>query len=50
MQSSIVQVESNSEAVRQADKAVSIAEKRYEVGRGTILELNQSQWRSLRHA
>ncbi len=43
MQSSIVQVESNSEAVRQADKAVSIAEKRYEVGRGTILELNQSQ-------
>lgn len=43
MASSIAQVESNKEAVRQADKAVLIASKRYEVGRGTILELNQSE-------
>ncbi len=43
MASSIAQTQSNKEAVRQADKAVSIAAKRYEVGRGTILELNQSE-------
>ncbi len=43
MASSIVQVGSNKEAVLQADKAVTIAAKRYEVGRGTILELNQSE-------
>lgn len=43
MASSMAQVSSNSEAVKQADKAVSIASKRYEVGRGTILELNQSE-------
>ena len=43
MASSIAQMESNAEAVRQADKAVQIAGKRYEVGRGTILELNQSE-------
>lgn len=43
MASSIAQINSNSEAVRQADKAVTIAAKRYEVGRGTILELNQSE-------
>ena len=43
MASSIVQVSSNHEAIRQAQKAVKITEKRYEVGRGTILELNQSQ-------
>lgn len=43
MASSMVQVESNKEAVLQADKAVTIASKRYEVGRGTILELNQSE-------
>ena len=43
MASSIAQVSSNREAVRQADKAVSISQKRYEVGRGTILEVNQSQ-------
>jgi outer membrane protein TolC len=29
--------------VKQAEKAVMIAGKRYEVGRGTILELNQSE-------
>ena len=43
MAASIVQVSSNHEAVLQAKKAVTISEKRYEVGRGTILELNQSQ-------
>ena len=43
MASTIAQVESNAEAVRQAEKAVMIAGKRYEVGRGTILELNQSE-------
>ena len=43
MASSIAQVSSNREAVRQADKAVNISQKRYEVGRGTILEVNQSQ-------
>jgi outer membrane protein TolC len=43
MASSIAQVNSNREAVKQADKAVTIASKRYEVGRGTILELNQSE-------
>ncbi len=43
MASSIEQVESNHVAVEQAEKAVTISEKRYEVGRGTILELNQSE-------
>ena len=43
MASTIAQVESNAEAVKQADKAVQISGKRYEVGRGTILELNQSE-------
>lgn len=43
MASSMAQVESNAEAVKQAEKAVDIAGKRYEVGRGTILELNQSE-------
>lgn len=43
MTSSIAQMESNKTAVEQANKAVTISSKRYEVGRGTILELNQSQ-------
>ena len=43
MVSSMAQVTSNAEAVKQAEKAVMIAGKRYEVGRGTILELNQSE-------
>ena len=43
MASSIAQTASNAEAVKQAEKAVMIAGKRYEVGRGTILELNQSE-------
>lgn len=43
MAASIAQVNSNKEAVSKADKALSIASTRYEVGRGTILELNQSE-------
>ncbi len=43
MASSIAQVESNHVAVEQAQKAVTISEKRYEIGGGTILELNQSE-------
>jgi outer membrane protein TolC len=43
MASTIAQVNSNAEAVKQAEKAVMISSKRYEVGRGTILELNQSE-------
>lgn len=43
MISSISEVESNHEAVNQAEKASKIAEKRYDVGKGTILELNQSE-------
>lgn len=43
MLASIKQVESNKEAVKQADKARVISLKRYDVGKGTILELNQSE-------
>lgn len=43
MISAISEVGSNKEAVNQADKARTIAEKRYDVGKGTILELNQSE-------
>lgn len=43
MQASSEQVSSNKENVNQAKKAVEIAGKRYEVGRGTVLELNNSQ-------
>lgn len=43
MKSSLSQVNSNSIAVTQAEKAYYIANKRYEVGSGTILEVNQSQ-------
>ena len=43
MANTIAQAESNREAIRQANKAVSIMSKRYEVGHGTILELNQSE-------
>ena len=43
MMSSLAQVNSNSIAVAQAEKALSISNKRYEVGRGTILEVNHSQ-------
>ncbi|GAE15648.1 TolC family protein [Bacteroides pyogenes] len=43
MAASSEQVVSNKENVRQAEKAVEIAGKRYEVGKGTVLELNSSQ-------
>lgn len=43
MVSSVAKLESDRTAVEQANKAVSISAKRYEVGRGTILELNQSE-------
>lgn len=43
MRSSIDQMESNKLSVDQAQKAVDISAKRYEVGNGTVLELNQSQ-------
>lgn len=43
MASAIVATESNKEAVYQAERALQIAEKRYDVGKGTILELDQSE-------
>lgn len=43
MISNVAKLESDRMAVTQADKAVSISAKRYDVGRGTILELNQSE-------
>ena len=43
MKASSEQVSSNKENVNQAKKAVEIAGKRYEVGKGTVLELNNSQ-------
>lgn len=43
MTASTEQVVSNKENVLQAKKAVTIAEKRYDVGKGTVLELNSSQ-------
>ena len=43
MTASSEQVVSNEENVMQAEKAVQIAGKRYEVGKGTVLELNSSQ-------
>ena len=43
MTASSEQVVSNKENVMQAEKAVQIAGQRYEVGKGTVLELNSSQ-------
>lgn len=43
MTASSEQVVSNKENVMQAEKAVQIAGKRYEVGKGTVLDLNSSQ-------
>lgn len=43
MAASTEQVISNREAVVQAEKGRMIAERRYEVGKGTILELNSSE-------
>ncbi len=43
MVSTVATLESNRQAVMQADKAVAISAKRYEIGKGTVLELNQSE-------
>lgn len=43
MVASAEQLETNKKSVELAKKEVSISEKRYEVGKGTILELNSSQ-------
>lgn len=43
MQASNEQMASNKESVAQAEKGRLIAQKRYDVGRGTILELNSSE-------
>jgi len=43
MACTIAQVESNKEAVKQANKALTISSKMYEVGSGTILDLNSSE-------
>lgn len=43
MVNSITKYSTDLDAVKKADKAVSISTKRYEVGRGTVLELNQSE-------
>ena len=43
MVASAEQLETNKKSVELAKKEVTISEKRYEVGKGTILELNSSQ-------
>jgi outer membrane protein TolC len=43
MNASAEQVSSNKEAIIQAQKGRDIAEKLYEVGRGTVLELNSAE-------
>lgn len=43
MNASTEQVVSNKESVNQAEKGREIAKRRYEVGKGTILELNDSE-------
>lgn len=43
MQANADQVASNHEAIQQAEKGREIAQKRYEIGKGTILELNNSE-------
>lgn len=43
MNSTLDQIESNRLAVTQAQKALEIMMKRYEVGMGTVLELNQTE-------
>ena len=45
MSASVEQISSNKEAVAQAEKGYEIARKRYEIGGGTILELNNSEVR-----
>lgn len=43
IQTAVEQVESNRESVVQAEKAFTISRKRYEVGSGTLLEMNSSE-------
>ncbi len=43
MEASAEQLMSNKESVAQAEKGRLIAQKRYEIGKGTILELNSSE-------
>ena len=43
MKANAEQVASNREAIEQAEKGREIASKRYEIGKGTILELNNSE-------
>lgn len=43
MSASVEQMGSNKESVAQAEKGRMIAEKRYDVGKGTMLELNNSE-------
>ncbi|MDR1380924.1 MAG: TolC family protein [Tannerella sp.] len=43
MKASVEQVLSNKESILQAEKGRLIAQKRYEVGKGTILEMNDSE-------
>lgn len=43
MQSILAEIESDKQAISQANQAVNISSKRYEVGRGTVLDMNQSQ-------
>lgn len=43
MINTVAKIESNRKAVSQADKAVKIMQTRYDVGHGTVLELNQSE-------
>lgn len=43
MFATISKLESDRVAVSQAEKAVTISAKRYDVGKGTVLELNQSE-------
>jgi len=43
MKANAEQVASNREAIEQAEKGREIAGKRYEIGKGTILELNNSE-------
>lgn len=43
MISTIATLESNRQAVAQAGKALAISAKRYDIGKGTVLELNQSE-------
>ncbi|MEG2946155.1 MAG: TolC family protein [Bacteroidales bacterium] len=43
IETAVEQVSSNKESVTQAEKAFMISQKRYEVGSGTLLEMNSSE-------